>query len=322
MTEPARRIVVAINPAASFGARSHLGPRVVADLVARGHTVVVCSEASAAELESATRSALAIGAEDQADALVVVGGDGMVSLAVNMIAETGIALGIIPAGTGNDFARGLGIPLGDVDAALAVIDAGLGREPSTVDLGIALHASGRTWFAGAVSAGLDAKVNHRANRMSWPKGSSRYLLAMVIELLRLRPLEYSVTIDGRDESLSAVLLAVANNRFIGGGMNVAPAARVDDGRLDFFAVLPVGRLRFLRVFPRVFSGTHTTIDVVDLRSVSRVRIDGPDVVAYADGERIGRLPIDVEIRPGALRIVAHPSAPSAESSITAVKPTI
>jgi len=304
MTDRPRRIVVAINPAASFGASPAVGPGVVAKLVASGHEVRVCSEGSASALSTATRVALAVGSPDQADALVVVGGDGMVSLAVNLLAETEIALGIVPAGTGNDFARGLGVPLNNVEAAVAAIQRGLGETPIVVDLGLVSHSAGQVWFAGAVSAGLDAQVNHRANRMTWPRGSSRYLVAMVIELLTLKSHSYRLRIDGHDEELPAVLLAVANNRFIGGGMNIAPAARLDDGLLDFFAVRPVGRFRFLRVFPRVFSGTHTEIDVVDLRTVSRVRIAGPDLMAYADGEQVGCLPIEVEIRRGALRVLA------------------
>jgi diacylglycerol kinase (ATP) len=90
---------------------------------------------------------------------------------------------------------------------------------------------------------------------------------------------------------------------LGGGMRIVPHARVDDGVLDLFTVAPLGRLRLLRFFPKVFSGTHTTLDLVAFRTLRTVRIDAPGIVAYADGERIGPLPIDIEILPAVLHVL-------------------
>ncbi|KQO08757.1 diacylglycerol kinase [Agreia sp. Leaf244] len=304
MTTSPKRIVLAINPSASFGSRSATGPRVVEALLAEGHDVVALTELDFAALTASVRQALDAGGPAEADALVVVGGDGMVSLAVNATAETGIPFGIIPSGTGNDMARGLGIPLDSLDDALAVLRSALAAGARTIDAGRVHHADGTTWFGGVLSAGFDALVNERANRMSRPRGASRYVIALLAELVTLRARSYELAVDGVTSTVSASLIAVANNRSLGGGMTVTPDALIDDGYLDLFRVGALSRVRFLRLFPKVFSGSHTGLDIVDISRVSRVRIDADDVIAYADGERVGPLPVEVEVVAGALRILA------------------
>ena len=108
--------------------------------------------------------------------------------------------------------------------------------------------------------------------------------------------------DGAPETVDAVLLAVANNTSIGGGMLIAPQADLADGRFDLFVVAPVSRFRFLRLFPKVFSGAHTDLDIVDCRGSVRSSIAADGVTAYADGERIGPLPVTIDVVPGALRV--------------------
>jgi diacylglycerol kinase (ATP) len=299
-----KRIIVAINPSASFGSRGASGPRVVDALVADGHDVTALTQPDFAALTAAVRQALDAGGPAEADALVVVGGDGMVSLAVNAVAETGIPFGIIPSGTGNDMARGLGIPLDSLDDAVAVLRTALAAGPRTIDAGRVHHSGGTTWFGGVLSAGFDALVNERANRMSRPRGASRYVIALLAELVTLRARRYDLTVDGVSSTVSASLIAVANNTSLGGGMTVAPDAVIDDGLLDLFRVGALSRVRFLRLFPKVFSGSHTGLDIVDISRVTRVRIDAADVIAYADGERVGPLPAEVEVVAGALRILA------------------
>jgi diacylglycerol kinase (ATP) len=304
MPSSPKRIVVAINPSASFGSRGEAGPRVVEALLADGHDVMALTEVDFVSLRDAVARAVDARGESPADALVVVGGDGMVSLAVNLLAETGVPFGIIPSGTGNDMARGLGIPLGSVDDALALLRRSFGRPARAIDAGRIHHADGVTWFGCVLSAGFDALVNERANGMRWPRGASRYVIALLAELATLRARRYELVIDGVAFTERASLIAVANNRSLGGGMMVTPNAIIDDGLLDLFRVSPLTRLRFLRLFPKVFSGSHTDLSVVDISRVSRVRIDAPDVIAYADGERVGPLPVEVDVVPGALRILA------------------
>ncbi|MCU1418893.1 diacylglycerol kinase family protein [Mycetocola sp.] len=299
MSPTPRRILVAINPDASFGRNQNAGRVVVAALSSAGCDVTALQESSVDLLRLSLRRALA----ERPDALVVVGGDGMVSLAVNELADTRIPLGIVPSGTGNDTARGLGIPLGDPAAAIRTLLAALDAPRRVIDVGVVRHGGSETRFAGIVSAGFDALVNERANAWRRPRGKSRYTLALLRELISLAPRRYELSVDGTSFSVDAVLLSVANNGSLGGGMRIVPHARVDDGVLDLFTVAPLGRLRLLRFFPKVFSGTHTTLDLVAFRTLRTVRIDAPGIVAYADGERIGPLPIDIEILPAALHVL-------------------
>jgi diacylglycerol kinase (ATP) len=272
----------------------------VAALSGAGCHVTALIEPNAGLLRLAIRAGLA----ERPHALVVVGGDGMVSLAVNELGDTGIPLGIVPSGTGNDTARGLGIPIDDAIAATRMLLAALDAPPRVIDVGLVRHGALETRFAGIVSAGFDALVNERANAWRRPRGRSRYTFALLRELLSLAPRRYELTVDGSAVSIDAVLLSVANNVSLGGGMRIVPHAELDDGSLDLFTVAPLGRMRLLRFFPKVFSGAHTTLDVVSFRTLRRVRIDAPGMVAYADGERIGPLPIEVEVLPRALGVFA------------------
>jgi len=293
-------VVVAVNPMASFGHRRDVGPRVVERLREAGHRVVAMNEANIELLRRETAKAI----QDGADALVVVGGDGMANLGIDLVAETGLPLGIVPSGTGNDLADGLGIPIKDTEAAIDLLLAALQREPRTIDAGTIRHGELTTWFGCVVSAGFDATVNERANLMSRPRGSSRYIIAMVRELATLKPRTYRIHADGRLIEVDAMLVSVANNRSLGGGMRIVPDADLADGRLDLFIVSRMSRLRFLRVFPKVFRGRHTDLPEVTILPVASVRIEADDIVAYADGERIGPLPIEVNVVPGALRVLA------------------
>jgi len=298
-------IVVAINPSASFGKSREVGPAVVATLRALGHLVTSLTEPDFEQLRDSARRAIA----KKPDALVVVGGDGMVSLGVNLLAHTRVPLGIIPSGTGNDMARGLGIPVGNTEAAIEALVDALARPARAIDAGRIRHLDSETgeetttWFASVLSAGFDAIVNERANRLRHPRGKSRYLVALVIELARLRPIRYRLVLDGVETVTDAALIAVGNNQSIGGGMRVTPNAVVDDGLFDVLVVTPLSRIAFMRVFPRVFAGTHLTDPRVTVHRAKHVRIEADNVAAYADGERVSLLPVDVEIVPGALRVL-------------------
>lgn len=295
-----RRIVVAINPTASFGRGSTVGPAVVQTLRGAGHDVTALTEPSFIELIEQARKAVAT----KPDALVVVGGDGMVSLGTNLLVGTKIPLGIIPSGTGNDMARGLGVPVGNTEAAITALLEALHLPPRVIDAGRVRHADGETWFACVLSAGFDAVVNERANLMRWPKGKSRYNLALLRELAMLKPIRYRLTLDGVELETDAMLVSVGNNTSLGGGMLVTPDALLDDGEFDVLVVQPLSRLAFLRIFPRVFKGTHISDRRVTVYRVKRLRIEADAVVAYADGERVGRLPLDIEAVPSGLRVLA------------------
>ncbi|GAB3530244.1 diacylglycerol kinase family protein [Arthrobacter monumenti] len=298
---PQQHIAVAINPRAAFGASHQVGRRVLDRLRSSGVSVAALQEKDYQSLERAVAREVSAGV----DALVVVGGDGMVHLGANVLAGSSIPLGIVASGTGNDVARTLGLPRKNPEAgrrALAVCagcSAALPRREVTRGAGAVHQAE-----IPVLSAGFDAVVNERANTWSWPKGRSRYNGAILRELATFRPRSYSVTVNGRTKELAAVLISVANGQSMGGGMKIAPEARYDDGELDLLVVSPLSRLRFLAVFPKVFSGRHVGHPAVRIQRVSAVELDAPGIVAYADGERIGPLPVTVQAAPAALRILA------------------
>ena len=155
-----------------------------------------------------------------------------------------------------------------------------------------------------LSAGFDATVNERANLMHHPKGASRYIIALGIELAKLKPYHYTLTLDGTELVVDANMVSIGNGVSLGGGMKITPNAELDDGLLDVLIVKPLSRLNFLRIFPSVFKGTHVRHPKVSILRAKNVRIAGDGVVAYADGERVGPAPVDVQIVPGALRVLA------------------
>ncbi|WP_210480796.1 diacylglycerol kinase family protein [Naasia sp. SYSU D00948] len=300
---PERRLLIAGNPAASFGRELGTADRVGELLRREGHEATVLERRSMQELAAAASAELH---RSRPDAVVVVGGDGMVHAGAQLVAQTDVPLGIVPAGTGNDVARGLGIPLRDPGAAVRILLDALDRPPRRIDaLRAAAGGSPPVWVVGAVSAGFDALVTERANAMRRPRGASRYTVALVRELAALRPVRYRLVVDGAPRSADFALVSVANNGWIGGGMQIVPGARLDDGELDLLLVTPVGRLRFLALFPKVFRGRHTELPMVRLERARSVRIDADvPLPAYGDGERLGVLPLDVEVVPRALRILA------------------
>ncbi|HEX4057574.1 MAG TPA: YegS/Rv2252/BmrU family lipid kinase [Galbitalea sp.] len=305
MTNPSspKRLVVAINPSARFGANKGVGSTMVEKLRGLGHDVVDLLEPSYAELIASAKREIA----KKPDALIVVGGDGMVNLGVNLVAGTGVPLGLIPAGTGNDMARSLGIPHEDQEAALEVLIEALNRPARVIDAGLVTDAAGETrWFGCMLSAGFDSIVNERANRMQHPKGASRYTIAMLLELVTIKPIQYKITHDGKTLESGGMLVSVGNGVSLGGGMKVTPTAIVDDGVLDILVVGPLTRIQFLRIFPKVFAGTHIEDPRVQIIKAKKIRIEADTVIAYTDGERFAPLPIDIEVKPGALKVFAPP----------------
>ncbi len=293
MAVPSGEIVFLTNPTAGKGKASRARDVAVPRLREAGLVVRSLAGSDAAEALGLARKAVA----DGVDALVVCGGDGMVHLAVQALAGTGTPLGIIPAGTGNDTARYFDLPLNSpVEAAERVI-AGKTRV-------IDLARCGDKYFVTVLAAGFDAIVNERANTMSWPKGQMRYNLAMLAELRTLKALDYTLDLDGEAKRVDAVLVAVGNGPCFGGGLRITEGAEIDDGLLDVVIIKPLSRTKLVRTYPRLFKGTHTTIPEYEHHRVRSVTIDTPGIVAYADGERFGALPITVECVPGVLRVIS------------------
>ena len=300
-------VTMLTNPMSGHGNAPHAAERAIARFQQRG--VDVC-EIVGTDADHARRL-LDDALERGTDALVVCGGDGVISLALQSLALGDIPMGIIPAGTGNDHAREYRIPKGDPEAAADVVADGCAE---TVDLGrLDNHAGVQKWFGTVMAAGFDSLVSDRTNRMRWPHGRMRYNLAILAELSQLRPLPFRLAFnDGEEIVTDLTLAAFGNTRSYGGGMLICPEADHADGQLDITMVHATSRTRLVRLFPTVFKGTHTKLDRVTTARTTSVSVDSPGINAYADGEYACPLPVQVSVVPAALKILrpVSESAPS------------
>ena len=293
------RLGIIVNPTSGKNTGARIGLEALTLLRAAEVEVV---DLSAADARGAMEHGRAAVADRSIDALVVAGGDGMVHLGANLCAGTDVPLGVIAAGTGNDVARELGLPVRDAAKAVERLLAGNTRR---IDAARYVSATGEErWFLGVLAAGFDAVVNERANTWRWPKGRARYNLAILRELPVFRAIPYRLVLDGEEVTTEAMLVAVGNGPSYGGGMKVTPDAVFDDGLLDVLVLHRISTPEFLRVFPSVFRGAHTAHPAVEVRRAKSVRLEATGIVAYADGERFGPLPMTVEAVPGALTVLA------------------
>jgi diacylglycerol kinase (ATP) len=288
-----REIALLTNPTAGKGRAAKVRGPVAERLRRSGLVVRDLAGRDAAEAAELARAAVA----DGVDALVVIGGDGMVHLGVQAVATTGVPLGIIPTGTGNDTARALGLPRTDPVAATDRVIDGVVRD-------VDLARSGAQYYATVLCAGFDALVNERANQMTWPRGQMRYNLATLAELRVFEPLRYTLSLDGEERTLEAMLVAVGNGPSYGGGLRMCEGASITDGLLDVVVIKPMSRPALVRTYPKLFKGTHTTHPQYERFRVRSVTLAATGVTTYADGERFGPLPLTVEAAPGALRVLA------------------
>ena len=288
-----RRIALVVNPTSGRGLGARVAPQVRARLESAGLTVDEYATTCAEDVGRISAEVIASGA----DGVALVGGDGTVHLGAQVLAKSGMPFGVIPAGTGNDFARGIGVPLKDPLGAADLIVKG---DTRAVDLAMANDR----YITTVVAGGFDSLVNKRANEMSWPKGNSRYTVATLAELRTFNPLSYVVTVDGEAIETDAMLVAIGTGPTYGGGLQICAGAEIDDGLLDITIIKPVSRLTLLQLFPKLSKGTHVGHPAVHALRGSSVRLESVGVTAYADGEILGPLPVDIGIAPGALTVFA------------------
>ena len=286
------QIALLTNPTSGRGRGGAVSDEVLPRLTDAGYAVRNLRGRDADEALDLARGCVSDGVET----LVVIGGDGMVHLALQALAGTETRLGLVPAGTGNDVARYFDLPRKD---ALAATDVIIGGKERVVDLA----RVGATYFLTVLAAGFDAVVNERANQMTWPKGQMRYNLATVAELRTLRPISYVVELDGREQRFEATMVAVGNGPSFGGGLRITEGAVLDDGLLDVVWFRPLTRRELLRAYPLLFKGTHVHHPDYRHERARSVTIAASGITAYADGERIGPLPLTVEVAPMALRVL-------------------
>lgn len=250
--------------------------------------------------------------------VVACGGDGTVHDCLQGVMTsdaTDKQMSIWPVGTGNDIVRGLGLDTaGTEELHGAFIDAVLEKSTTPTDVGTIQvidqnpdHTSAEPtthYFLGVLSCGFDSDVNERANNMPAKVGRARYLLGLARELPIVRPRWYAIDSDGEDKSMAAMVVAIGNGPAYGSGMMICPDADMSDGQLDITVVTNTPKHTFVSVLPKVYSGKHVEHPSVVSWRAKRLRIDAPDSLVFADGERIGPLPATIDVMPSALRVLA------------------
>ncbi|MER6118116.1 diacylglycerol kinase [Streptomyces sp. A0642] len=290
-------ITLFVNPTAGRGRGAHAAQPAASALRDAGFSVRTVLGEDADDALRRAREAVAGGT----GALIAVGGDGMMSLALQAVAGTLTPLGVVAVGTGNDFARALGLPIRDPAAAGRLAAEALkGGAVREIDLG----RVGNRWFGSVLASGFDSRVNDRGNRMRWIGGRFKYDLAILAELAAFQPLAYRISLDGGPfREIGATLIAVGNGSTYGGGMRICADAVMDDGLFDVTVVGACSRTTLLKVFPRVYKGTHLTHPAVTVHRVSSLTLEAAGVTAYADGEPLGALPLTATCVPGAVRVL-------------------
>ena len=288
-------LAILVNPSSAGGKTLKLLPRVEQTLDERRAEFRVQHTRG---LEHGTEQALL--AVEAGELPVVMSGDGLLGSVGGAMAGSETPLGIIPGGRGNDLARVLGIP-NEPEQAVEVILAGQTRK---IDVGQANDKR----FLGIVSVGFDSEANRRANETKFLRGSLVYAYAGVRTLLGWKPARFTIAVDSERIRLSGYSISVANSSCFGGGMYVAPDAKLDDGLFDVVSVGDVGKLRFLGNLPKVFKGTHVEKDEVRVFRAQHLELSASrPFPVYADGEHLTDLPAALRVLPRALNVLV-PSA--------------
>lgn len=286
-----RRFAILMNPTAAGGKPLRVLPSLQQELTNAGAEHRVIETRDMAHATHAARDASGRG-----EVVVALGGDGLVGKLAGALSDTA-ALGVVPAGRGNDFARALGIPE-DIPGATRVLLEGVRK---ALDLG---EANGRP-FACIASLGYDSDANRIANEAKLVRGNMVYAYAAVRALLAWKPARFTVRLDGREHRFDGYTVAAANTGYYGGGMHMAPGADPSDGLLDVIMVKQVSKLKFVANLPKVFKGTHVDEPTVTVHRAREVEIaaDRPFDV-YADGDPLTTLPATVRLVRGGLSVIA------------------
>jgi len=229
--------------------------------------------------------------------VISIGGDGTIHEIANGLAGTGVALGIIPGGNGNDFARTLGLPRNPEEALRCVA----GGQVKAVDLG---NVNGR-FFVNVAGLGFDCEVLEEVSRRKGSfAGSLVYLYAVFTTLTSYTNADVLLDIDGTTRSRRVLLLAVANGQYYGGGMRVAPHARVDDGAFDICVAGDLTRPEVVVNVPRMYLGTHLSHPKVEYFRGARVRVESErELMIQCDGELVGNAPAEFTVSAGSLNVI-------------------
>jgi YegS/Rv2252/BmrU family lipid kinase len=304
------RLMVIANPNAGGGRTGRELPRVRAELTRLGlaHRVELT-----AGLDHARELALAAAAAGEP--AVAFGGDGLIATVAGALAPYDGVLGVLPGGRGNDFARALGIPLEPARACSVLAHGSIRR----LDMG----QVGERTFIGIASCGFDSIANRVANETRLVRGNLVYAYGALRALAGWRPATFNVTIDGGESrTVTGFTVAVANSNFYGGGMMLAPAAKLNDGMLDVVIISQMPKARFLRLLPTVFRGAHVRVSGVEVTRARTVEISSSrPFTMFADGDPISELPVTVLILAGAVRALV-PAARAAPAPLSVPTPPV
>ena len=278
--------LLVVNSKAGKGRASKLAGKFEVLLKSNNLPYEIINKATYEETFSEYRLSIASGKFEK---VVAIGGDGLVNLCLQEVAEQNIGLSVIPAGTGNDFARAVGSHKKSVNEIFNVVSS---QDPTTIDLGLITGAFGKRWYVQVLSTGFDALVNNLANRINWPRGQMKYTFATLLTLARFKPIPYELIIDGKQFKQDFMLLSVANGETYGGGMRICPDASNSDGIFDILLVHPVSKIVLLSIFPKVFTGKHVPHPKIDIIRGKKVQLSA-DASAFADGEFVSKLPIEI-----------------------------
>jgi diacylglycerol kinase (ATP) len=271
-------------------------------------------------------------ASDEADIILLFGGDGTVHRYLSQVVSLGLPVLVVPAGSGNDFARALGMRrisdslaawrcfsqqqgnVRDIDLGVITPLEEAGGVPSTIAKG----RSAPRYFSCVAGVGLDGEVSRRATALPrWLRRHGGYAITLVPTILKFVPLPIKISINAQDGTWTTssdqptILAAFANTPTYGGGMKIAPDARVDDGLLDVCVIGAMDPVKLFCLFPTVYSGGHLQIREVQYFQASRLRVETEvPLDVYADGEYVCRTPVEITAQHSALRVIVHPSQTS------------
>ncbi len=286
-------LILAINPASGRG-RAQRQAKLASEYF-RSRDIDV-REIEGRSLQDFREKLLICLDSEEVSGVIALGGDGFMHEIIQHLVSRDIPLGVIPCGTGNDFARSIGVFDLPFTRQLELIEK---HDATHIDLGRVQDQ----WFAAILSSGFDALVNDRANSMRWPRGRMRYNIAMIEKLIALRPHSYRIRVDERYLEVQATLVTVANGSSYGGGMKVCPDASINDGLFDVMVLGRVSRIELLKVFPKVYRGGHVGHPAVTFYRCNEIDIDGSGS-SFADGEPIAQLPLRAKCVSAALKVWA------------------
>jgi diacylglycerol kinase (ATP) len=286
-------LILAINPASGRG-RAQRQAKLAGEYF-RSRDIDV-REIEGTSLQDFRKKLLIFLDSEKVSGVIALGGDGFIHEIIQHLVSRDIPLGVIPCGTGNDFARSIGVFDLPFSRQLELIEK---HDATHIDLGRVQDQ----WFAAILSSGFDALVNDRANSMRWPRGRLRYNIAMIEKLIALRPHSYRIRVDERYLEVQATLVTVANGSSYGGGMKVCPDASINDGLFDVMVLGRVSRIELLKVFPKVYRGGHVGHPAVTFYRCNEIEIDGSGS-SFADGEPIAQLPLRAKCVSAALKVWA------------------